>query len=109
MCLGNMIGSILSQTLCHGFNSALETLVSQAFGAGNMKLAEDILRRNRLILIVLFIPITAALSYTEDLLLALGQDSVIANKSGNYCFRMIPGMLFQALFNCQRLFMNAIH
>jgi Na+-driven multidrug efflux pump len=34
--MGNMISNILGTSLCLGMNGALETLVSQSFGARNL-------------------------------------------------------------------------
>jgi MATE family multidrug resistance protein len=70
----------LSTTMCHllglslfiGANSAQETLTSQAFGAGELFRCGTLLNRGRMILVVLFIPITLIFLFSERIFLLIG-------------------------------------
>jgi Na+-driven multidrug efflux pump len=59
-------------------STALETLVSQAYGANHPKLCGGHLNRMRLILFILFIPICLVLTQSEKMLLFLGQDPQVS-------------------------------
>jgi len=76
--MGNMIMNILGLTIAMGLNGALETLSSQAFGSSNLELCGVYLNRGRLILILVYIPITIILLQAERILLAVGQDPEVA-------------------------------
>ena len=55
--LANVILMLMVQSLLTGLNSAQETLTSQAFGNGNLRLCGVNLNRGRFILIAFFIPL----------------------------------------------------
>ena len=57
-----------------GMNGALETLVSQAFGYGNITLCGVYLNRARVVGTLIFIPCVVLLIFAESILLKLGQD-----------------------------------
>ena len=60
--MGNMIQNMIGLSIVIGLNGALETLVSQAYGAGNLQLCGTYLNRGLMIVVVCFIPITLALN-----------------------------------------------
>lgn len=49
--------SLMGMSIIMGCNSALDTLVSQSAGAGNLRLCGVYLNRARIIMTILFIPI----------------------------------------------------
>ena len=55
--MGNMIQNMFGLSIVCGFNGALETLVSQAYGSGNLRLCGVYLNRGRFILLMAFVPI----------------------------------------------------
>ena len=57
-----------------GMNNGIETLVSQAAGANDLKLCGIYLNRGRFLLVLLLIPITCALMNIKPLLILLGQN-----------------------------------
>lgn len=61
-----------------GLNGALETLVSQSYGANNLKLCGVYLNRGRYVLCLCFIPVTLVLSQAENILVAIGQNPDVA-------------------------------
>ena len=70
--LGNTTLNILCLSIVMGMNGALETLVSQAFGYGNIALSGVYLNRARVIGTLTFIPCAILLMFAESLLLKLG-------------------------------------
>ena len=72
--MGNVIANIMCLSFVMGFNQALDTLISQAYGAGQIRLCGTILNRGRIISILVFIPILIMLSHTEEILLSFEQD-----------------------------------
>lgn len=77
--LSNVIVYIMLLSLMIGLNSAQETLTSQAFGNGNIRLVGAYLNRGRLILTAFFIP--AAIipcCFGERILLAFGQNPEVS-------------------------------
>ena len=75
---GNMTQNMLGLSIIIGFNGALETLVSQAYGSGNLKMCGVYLNRGRFILIAAFIPVIFILHHTEQILIYIGQNPVVA-------------------------------
>ena len=56
-----------------GLNSAQETLTTQAYGAGNLRLCGVYLNRGHFILIAFFVPLTIApCFFAEDIFLLIG-------------------------------------
>ena len=70
--LGNTFLNIVCLSICMGMNCALETLVSQAFGYGNIALCGVYLNRARLVGTLTFIPCAILLLFAEPILLKLG-------------------------------------
>ena len=106
--LGNIILIMFIMSLLLGMNTALETLVSQAHGAGHLKLGGEYLNRMRIILTLMFIPLCICLSFAEPFLLALGQDQEVVEIAAKYLMLQLPGMFMFALFDANRLFLNAM-
>ena len=63
--LGTTIDHILCLAILFGLNGALETLVSQAFGSGNIHLCGIYLNRARIINTMAFIPLMIVLICSE--------------------------------------------
>jgi Na+-driven multidrug efflux pump len=52
-------------------NGAVETFVSQSFGAKNLKLCGQYMNQGRIILLLMFIPIALILNQSDRILLAI--------------------------------------
>ena len=77
--LANVFCMIMIEPIIGGLNSAQETLTSQAFGAGNIRLCGVYLNRGSFILLAFFIPLAVFPAfYMNDVLLAIGQDPEVA-------------------------------
>ena len=59
------ISCILCLTILEGMNGAVETLVSQAYGNGQLRLCGVHLNRGRLILTAIFIPLATILTFSK--------------------------------------------
>ena len=70
--LGNMMINIAAFAIMQGMNSALETLVAQAYGAGSYRRAGVLLHRGRFLYTLSFIITIIVLSQSEKLLVLLG-------------------------------------
>ena len=67
-----MLVNVTGFSIAIGLNSALVTLVSQAYGANNLKLCGIYLNRSRFILFGLFVPIGCIIFNSEAILIAIG-------------------------------------
>jgi MATE family multidrug resistance protein len=90
--LGSLIGNVLGLSIGVGLNSVLDTLVSQAYGADNMKLASVHLNRARLVVTVAVIPCCFALFFTDSLLLWLEQDPKVSILAAEYTRSFMFGL-----------------
>ena len=72
--MGNMIMALFGLSIFSGLNSALDTLVSQAAGAGNLTLCGVYLNRGRLVILSCFVPIVVIVFNTENIMIAFSQD-----------------------------------
>ena len=74
--MGNIIISMMCLAVFQGMNGALETLISQAAGASSgsqtKKLSVVYLNRGRIIILLTFIPVIAALLNIDTVLVMLG-------------------------------------
>jgi Na+-driven multidrug efflux pump len=61
-----------------GMNAALDTLVSQAAGAGQLEKCGVFLNRGRFIMTVAFIPLALLTFKIESIMVQLGQDKEVA-------------------------------
>jgi MATE family multidrug resistance protein len=72
--MGNMIANLAAMSAFYGFSSAMDTLQSQAAGAGNLELCGVYLHRARVIICIIYVPILFLLLNCKPFLLAVGQD-----------------------------------
>ena len=70
--MGNIIINMCAVGPYVGINSSLETLVSQAYGANNMRLCGVYLQRGRVMNLVMYIPIFMLLIFSGQILRMLG-------------------------------------
>ena len=70
--MGNTLLNITGLSLASGLNGGLETLVSQAYGAGDYKLCGTYLNRSRAVLMVFYLPVIAFLMNCEAIMVYIG-------------------------------------
>ena len=64
--------NFIGMTIIKGLATAIDTLVSQAAGAGNMELCGVYLNRARFIMTMLFIPVSIFSFFVKDILVSVG-------------------------------------
>ena len=105
--MGNMLVNVLVFAVTQGLNGALETLVSQSFGAKKFEACGIFLNRGKIICTLLFIPVIFLFSYSDKILIALHQNAEISTVARMYCCVLIPGVWAQSMFDATRRFLSA--
>uniref|UniRef100_A0A6B2L4B4 MATE efflux family protein n=1 Tax=Arcella intermedia TaxID=1963864 RepID=A0A6B2L4B4_9EUKA len=101
---GAALGSSWSICLTYiptGLSNGLDTLASQAFGAGNLPLVGVWFQVSLWLSFLFSIPVLILLYFTEPIMVSLGQELTVAHLSGQYAKWLIPGIVPFVLFNCQ--------
>ena len=57
---------------------------------------------------VVYIPLAVLLSFSEQILILLGQDPLVAHYAHEYIVPMIPAMFFLGLFDLSRRFLTCL-
>ena len=70
--MANMFINMVAQSLILGGNYAVCTFVSQAYGAGNMRLVGVYRNKGRVMIMLIFIPILLAMLCCENFMLWIG-------------------------------------
>jgi MATE family multidrug resistance protein len=76
--MGNMLINVLCFAIVQGLNGALETLVSQSFGAMKYEQCGIFLNRGKVVATMIMIPIIILYSVSDKILIALDQDPAIS-------------------------------
>jgi Na+-driven multidrug efflux pump len=92
--LGMTFQICLNNCFMVGMNSTITTFASQLIGMGQIKRSGKYLNAARLITVGLAIPIMILLWFSEELLLAVGQDSLVAYHASRFCIGLIPSVVF---------------
>ena len=74
--IGTFFVNLLFNSISFGLNGALETLVSQAYGAKDIEMCAVYLHRSRLVLLMFLIPCIGLLANTEKILQLLKQPEI---------------------------------
>lgn len=82
--MGNMMQNCIGLSVGLGLTSALDTFVSQAYGAQQKELCCYYLQRCRVVVTMQLIWMAPLLWYSESILLAMRQDPQVAHFSGAY-------------------------
>ena len=106
--LGNILVIMFVLSVVQGMSTALETLVSQAYGAQQPLICGEHLNRIRFINFLIFIPISLLLTQSESLLVFLGQDAAVSKVAATYIIYQLPGLFMFSLFEANRLFLNSM-
>ena len=57
---------------------------------------------------VVYLPLAVLLSFSYDILIAIGQNSDVASYAHEYIVPMIPAMYFLGLFDLERRFLTCL-
>ena len=80
--LGNTLANLVIFAFGFGLNGGVDTLVSQAFGAGELRLCGIILTRGCFVNTLFYLPMITVMFYSESLLLWLGQETLTSYWAG---------------------------
>jgi MATE family multidrug resistance protein len=105
--MGNMLINVMGMAVIFGFNGAIETLVSQAYGFGKFKLCGVFLNRGKSVVTAILIPIIVLFVYSDKILIAIGQNPDISIISKHYVVTLIPGCWAMAQFDALKKFLSA--
>ena len=94
--LGNMVMNILPYALMIGVNTALETLVSQAYGRENMRDCGLYLHRAWFLIGCLFIPIAISFLWVDSFLIAVGIEENASAYAKTYLMTLLPSVLLNS-------------
>lgn len=75
-----------------GCATALDTLLAQSHGGGKHVAYGQWAKTGVLTLLALSVPLAGVLFLTEPILLAMGQDAVLAERAGVFCRLLVPGV-----------------
>lgn len=102
------IANVCFNSMAIGLNGALETLVSQAYGAKDFKSCGMFLYRSRVALTILCVPCTAILLNIAQPLKALGQPEPVIEIAQAYIRVYLPGLFVFAFNDGLRRFFNSM-
>jgi len=103
-----MILGMFCRHVLAGINCAQETLVSQAYGHGQLKLAGVYLNRGFFIMSLVYVPLAFLLSFSYPFLKIIGQNEAVATYASEYINPMIPAMYFLGLFDLLRRYLTCL-
>ena len=95
--LGTTMNHIFGACILQGINRAMDTLIPQAYGAGNITLCGVYLNRARVIGTLAFIPVSIILLNCNGMLLWFSQDPETVSFASKYTRSMIPALYFMNL------------
>lgn len=104
--MGNMTINMIGFSFIIGFNSVLDTLISQSAGARKLELCGVFRNRGIFFVCIIFMPISIILNYSEDILVYIGQHKEVASHSQRYINAFLPGLFLNSIGDCQLRFLN---
>ena len=106
--MATVICSILCTTILEGINDAQQKLVPQVYDSGQPRTCGEYLNRGRLVITALFIPMALALSFSEQILILLGQNHQVSFYAHEYVIMTVLGIYFQAMFDLKKKFLHSL-
>ena len=105
--LGVMFINMFIYGTFEGLNGAIDTLVSQSFGARDFRGCNLIYNKATVINSVLFVPSAFILIFSKELLVLLQQDAEVATISQNFLLFHLPGLFCFIHFDTLRRYLQA--
>lgn len=106
--MANMYMNITCLSILFGINMTLNTVVSQAFGFGDYRMCGIYLNRARIIVSIIFVPLSLFLLQTERIFILVGFDRSASHYSQLYINLLIPGLYFMGILDSNRRFLNSL-
>ncbi|KAF4669544.1 hypothetical protein FOZ61_003778 [Perkinsus olseni] len=105
--LGSVIQNVFGFSIGVGLMSVLDTLVSQAVGAGNPHLGLIYFNRARIVGTIAFVPCFIVMFYTEPILLWMNQDPLTSKLAADYVRGMNWGLWPFFMYNAMCSFLRS--
>ncbi|KAF3794993.1 putative multidrug resistance protein [Nymphaea thermarum] len=105
--MATSVVNVTGFSLSFGMSSALDTLCGQSHGAKQYHMLGVHLQTAILILSIVSIPFSILLAFSQQILMAAGQDADISREAGIYCKWLIPSLFSYALLQCETRFLQA--
>ena len=103
-----MTETLIAQAILLKLNRAMDSLVPQAYGRGDLELCGVYLNRGRLFVLIGSLPILVAILYAKNAYLALDQDPKVIDVMDRYLRAYIPGIYFFVFSDLQRKFLTGL-
>ena len=105
--LSQMLTNCVVETLFFSLNCSQETLVSQAFGAGNIINCGVYLNRGTISIIIAWLLVCIVFLQCESILIFFGQDPIVSSYTQTYINYQLPAILIYGLSDLNRKFLNS--
>lgn len=105
--LASVTANVTGNSMIYGLGGALSTICSQAFGLKDYRTMSIALQRAIVILITcVCLPVSVLWLFSEDIMVALGQQRQIAHDASMYLKLLIPGLFS---LSCSACIQNWLH
>lgn len=94
--------------VCLGTLMGMSPLVSQAYGAGDLRETRGVLVQGLWLAVLLAVPMTAAALLGHPITRALGQPAAVVPLAGGYLVALAPGVLPLLLFTAMRQYLDGM-
>lgn len=101
------IANITGYSVISGLALGMEAISSQAFGAKQLPLMCQTLRRTVVMLLLACIPISILWLNIDPILVFFNQDPAISGMASTYLTYCLPDLLFQSLINPLRIYLRS--
>ena len=106
--LGICLLESLTFVIILGMNGALDSLVSQAYGANQLVLCGVYLNRARVINTILFIPLVSILLFTRQILALFGQEESVIEHAHTYIMANLLSVYMLGMYDMTKRFLNCM-
>lgn len=106
--LGTMVQNVFGFSLGRGLNSALDTRISQSYGAGRLDLMRLDIQRAQVLSLAISVPSMLGLLFAEPFFLALGIHPRTAKEAGDFVRGGVLSMPFNFHFFATRAFLRNV-
>ena len=103
--LGGVLLNVCFFAVGSGLNDTMDSLISQANGAGHFKMCGIYLNRARCIVTLILFPIAIIFLFSDIILIRLAQDPTISKMARNYVTWAIPGSFALIQFDSTKRFL----
>lgn len=95
--VGKTINDLFGVGILYGMNSAVDSLISQAIGSKNKKMAGIYLAQGKVINYVLLVPVLLITIFQSTILNKMGQANDVCDLVFQYSLCLLPGVAFDGL------------